>query len=58
MAGAVLTGRVTSVREFGAFVDLGGRREGWSRMVAVGMTATFEILSSDPEKKRIGVALV
>src|SRR6267142_5129250 len=40
VAGAVLTGRVTSVREFGAFVDLGGGVQGllhvsemgWSRV--------------------------
>ena len=32
--------------------------KGWSRSAAVGLTAAFEILSIDPEKKRIGVALV
>ena len=35
-----------------------GRREEWSRFVPVGMTGAFEILSIDPEQKRIGVALV
>ena len=35
-----------------------GRSEGWSRSVAVNMTGAFEILSIDPEKRRIGVALV
>jgi small subunit ribosomal protein S1 len=35
-----------------------GRSEAWSRQVAVGMTAAFEILSIDLEKKRIGVALL
>ena len=67
------TGRVTRLAEFGAFVELEpgveglahastfaptGHSEGWSRSVAVGTTAAFEILSIDLEKKRIGVALV
>jgi small subunit ribosomal protein S1 len=71
--GHVRTGRVTRVAEFGAFVELEpgvealahastfeptGRSEGWSRLVAPGTTAAFEILSIDLEKKRIGVALV
>ena len=71
--GQVLTGRVTRLAEFGAFVELEpgvealahastfpptGRSEGWSRAVAVGMVGTFEILSIDLEKKRIGVAMV
>ena len=71
--GRVYTGRVTRLTEFGAFVELEpgveglahastfaptGHSTGWSRSVAVGMTAAFEILSVDLEKKRIGVALV
>jgi len=71
--GQVRAGRVTRVAEFGAFVELEpgveglahastfaptGRAAGWSRSVAPGMTGEFEILSIDPEKKRIGVALV
>ena len=71
--GQVRTGRVTRLTEFGAFVEFEpgieglahastfaptGHSKGWSRSVAVGMTAAFEILSIDPEKKRIGVALV
>ena len=71
--GQVRTGRVTRLAEFGAFVELEpgveglahastfaptGQSEGWSRSVAAGMTAAFEILSIDLEKKRIGVALV
>ncbi|MEN3337615.1 MAG: small subunit ribosomal protein [Acidobacteriota bacterium] len=71
--GDVRTGRVTRVAEFGAFVELEpgvealahastfpptGRAEGWSRQVAPGMSGAFEILSVDPEKKRIGVALL
>ena len=71
--GQVVTGRVTRLAEFGAFVELepgveglahastfapAGRSEKWSTMVAVGTTAAFEILTIDLEKKRIGVALV
>lgn len=71
--GQVFTGRVTRVTEFGAFVELEpgvealahlstfaptGRREGWKSAVTPGMIAAFEILSIDPEKKRVGVALV
>ena len=71
--GHVRTGRVTRITEFGAFVELEpgvealahastfaptGRSDGWSRQVAPEMTAEFEILSMDLEKKRIGVALV
>jgi small subunit ribosomal protein S1 len=71
--GQVRTGRVTRLTEFGAFVELEpgieglahastfaptGHSKGWSRSIAVGMTAAFEILSIDLEKKRIGIALV
>jgi small subunit ribosomal protein S1 len=71
--GQVRTGRVTRLAEFGAFVEVEpgveglahastfaptGHSKGWSRSVAVGMTAAFEILSVDLEKKRIGIALV
>jgi small subunit ribosomal protein S1 len=71
--GQVLSGRVTRLTDFGAFVELDpgvealahastfpptGRRDGWRASVAPGTTGTFEILSIDPEKKRIGVALV
>jgi len=71
--GAKAQGRVVSLTNYGAFVELEpgveglahastfaptGRADGWSRLVAPGMTAAFEILSIDPEKKRIGVALV
>ena len=72
-AGQVVTGRVTRLSEFGAFVELEpgvealahvstfaptGRSHGWKSAVSPGMTAPFEILSIDPAKKRIGVALV
>ena len=71
--GQVRTGRVTRVTEFGAFVELEpgieglahastfaptGRSDGWSALVAPGKTGSFEILSIDLEKKRIGVALL
>jgi small subunit ribosomal protein S1 len=71
--GQVCSGRVTRLTEFGAFVELEpgieglahastfsptGHSKGWTQSVAVGMTAAVEILSVDPEKKRIGVALV
>ncbi len=71
--GQVRAGRVTRLAEFGAFVELEpgveglahastfaptGRADAWSRSVPVGTTGSFEILSIDPEKKRIGLALV
>jgi ribosomal protein S1 len=70
--GQTVPGRVTRLAEFGAFVELEPGIEGlahastfaprgserWTRSVAVGMTGPFEILSIDPDKKRIGVALV
>ena len=71
--GQVRTGRVTRVAEFGAFVELEpgveglahvstfaptGRSQQWSASVTPGTTASFEILSIDLEKKRIGVALL
>ena len=69
----MLSGRVTRLAEFGAFVELEpgvealahastfaptGRADGWSSLVAPDMIAAFEILSIDLEKKRIGVALL
>ncbi len=71
--GDVRAGRVTRLAEFGAFVELEpgvealahastfpptAHARGWAASVAQGTTATFEILSIDPEKRRIGVALV
>jgi small subunit ribosomal protein S1 len=71
--GQVRQGRVTRVAEFGAFVELEpgieglahastfpptGRSKGWASAVAPGTSGAFEILSIDPEKKRIGVALL
>jgi small subunit ribosomal protein S1 len=70
--GQVRDGRVTRLAEFGAFVELepgvealahvstfppsGG--SAWRKLVPVGTTAAFEILSLDLDAKRIGVALV
>lgn len=65
-------GRITRVAQFGAFVELEPGLEalahastfapaasgGWSSRVVAGMAGTFEILSIDADKKRIGVALV
>lgn len=71
--GQLLPGRVTRVTDFGAFVEIEsgvealahmstfaptGRSGGWSKSITPGMSATFEILSIDPDKKRIGVAMV
>ena len=71
--GQVSEGRVTRIAEFGAFIELEpgiealahastfpptGKPGGWSKSIAVGTTGAFEILSIDPEKKRIGVAMV
>ena len=71
--GQVRTGRVTRLADFGAFVELEpgveglahvstfaptGQSDQWSRSVPVNTTGAFEILSVDPDKRRIGVALV
>ena len=71
--GQVVTGQVTRLTEFGAFVEIEpgvealahvstfaptGRSGGWKAAAPLGTRAAFEILSIDPEKKRIGVALV
>jgi small subunit ribosomal protein S1 len=71
--GQVLQGRITRVTDFGAFVELEagvealahmstfaptGRAGGWSKAITPGQAGAFEILSIDPEKKRIGVAIV
>ena len=70
-AGAVLRGRVTSVREFGAFVDLGANVQGllhvsemsWSRvsdpsqMVKPGDELTVKVLRVDEGKQKISLGL-
>jgi small subunit ribosomal protein S1 len=71
--GQTCSGRVTRLADFGAFVELQpgvealahlstfpptGDPAGWKASVRAGMTGSFQILSIDLEKKRIGVALV
>lgn len=71
--GRVCTGRVTRLAEFGAFVELElgiealahvstfpptGSPGAWRESVPIGMSGSFEVLSVEPDKKRIGVALV
>ncbi|MCX6552260.1 MAG: S1 RNA-binding domain-containing protein [Acidobacteria bacterium] len=71
VAGAVLTGRVASVVDFGAFVDLGGGIQGllhisemgWSRVadaaevVTPGQEITVKVLRVDEDTKRIALGL-
>lgn len=71
VVGAVITGRVTAVREFGAFVDLGGGVQGllhvsemgWSRvsdtsqMVKPGDEIAVKVLRVDDEKQKISLGL-
>ena len=71
VAGAVMTGRVTSVREFGAFVDLGGGVQGllhvsemgWSRVsdtsqvVQPGDQITVKVLRVDDDQHKISLGL-
>jgi len=71
VVGAVITGRVTSVREFGAFVDLGGGVQGllhvsemgWSRVsdtsqvVKPGEEITVKVLRIDEDKQKISLGL-
>jgi small subunit ribosomal protein S1 len=71
--GQVHSGRVTRIAEFGAFVEFepgvealahvstfppSAHSGGWTKLVSIGMTGAFEILSIDPAQKRIGVALI
>lgn len=71
--GDVVRGRVTRLAEFGAFVEISpgvealahastfppsGDPKEWTRIVPVGTTGRFEILSVDLDKRRIGVALL
>jgi small subunit ribosomal protein S1 len=71
VAGAVMTGRVISVREFGAFVDLGGGVQGllhasemgWSRVmdtsqvVRPGEEITVKVLRVDDDAQKISLGL-
>jgi small subunit ribosomal protein S1 len=71
--GQTLMGKVTRLADFGAFVELEpgiealahvsafaptGKRDGWKAAVAPGAAVAVEILNIDPEKKRIGVAVL
>lgn len=71
--GQVLQGRITRVADFGAFVELepgvealahastfpaSGQRGAWRRSVVVGATGTFQVVSVEADKKRIGVGPV
>ena len=69
--GAVITGRVVSARDFGAFVDLGGGVQGllhvsemaWERVpdarqfVTLGDEITVKVLRVDADKQRISLGL-
>ncbi len=71
VAGAVMSGRVASVRDFGAFVDLGGGVQGllhvsemgWSRvsdpseLLKPGDEITVKILRVDEDKQKISLGL-
>lgn len=71
--GQVRTGKVSRIAEFGAFVELepgveglahastfppSGHAGGWTKSVAIGESAAFEILTIDAAQKRIGLARV
>jgi small subunit ribosomal protein S1 len=71
--GQSVQGKVTRIAEFGAFVELEpgiealahlsafaptGKRDGWKAAVPPGAALAVEILSIDPDKKRIGVAVL
>jgi small subunit ribosomal protein S1 len=71
--GQVRAGRVTRLATFGAFVELEpgiealahvstfpptGTSDGWQPTVPPGTTGSFEILSVEPDRKRIGVAML
>jgi small subunit ribosomal protein S1 len=71
VAGEVMTGRVASVRDFGAFIDLGGGVQGllhvsdmgWSRisdpsqLVKPGDEITVKVLRVDDDKQKISLGL-
>ncbi len=71
VAGAVMTGRVASVRDFGVFIDLGGGVQGllhvsemgWSRVtdtsqvVQPGDEITIKVLRIDDDKQKISLGL-
>jgi small subunit ribosomal protein S1 len=68
--GDVVDGKVTSLAEFGAFVDIGGAdglvhlsELSWQRVnhpsevVQLGQTVTVKVISIDRERKRIGLSI-
>jgi small subunit ribosomal protein S1 len=69
--GAVITGRVVSARDFGAFIDLGGGVQGllhvsemaWERVpdarqfVTIGDEITVKVLRVDADKQKISLGL-
>jgi small subunit ribosomal protein S1 len=71
VAGAVMTGRVVSVRDFGAFIDLGGGVQGllhvsemgWSRVedmsqaLKPGEDITVKVLRVDDDKQKISLGV-
>ena len=71
VAGAVMTGRVASVRDFGAFIDLGGGVQGllhvsemgWSRIedmshvLKAGDEITVKVLRVDEDKQKISLGV-
>jgi len=70
--GDIFEGRVVRLTEFGAFVEVAPGIEGlahvstfppggqgsWARLVPVGSTSAFEIVSIDSSKRRMALALV
>ena len=71
--GQVLMGRVTRSADFGAFIEIApgiealahvstfpptGKADGWKALVPPGERRPVEILSIEPDRKRIGVAVV
>jgi len=71
--GQTLAGKVTRLADFGVFVELEpgiealahlsafaptGKRDGWKSAVTPGTAVAVEILSVDPERKRMGVAVL
>jgi len=71
--GQMCTGRVVRIEPFGAFVELEpgvealahvstfaptGRADEWKTRLPLDAVSVFEVMSVDPEKRRIGVALV
>jgi small subunit ribosomal protein S1 len=71
--GQALTGQVTRIADFGAFVELApgieglahlstfpptGKTDGWKTLVSTGAQVAVEILSIDLDRKRMGVAVI